>query len=252
MSRMAQTLALTGCLAAVALIGCNGVLGIDEAHSRDEEVSHSGAQLIPVPGCEAPTTDCAACVAGSVAFQTCLGDHACRKALDAYRACLGTKCDGATCFDTLLAGAGQPVADYVQGECSACVGVTPLASVCDLYCACMQQTLPPATKGGVADGKTCESFAGVPWQQASVAECKDACETLAKKDLGSVNCRWGHCELAANGEQRGHCSHAIDNSICPEAAVSDASCTDRSLPGWACERNQDCCSSHCTGNICAR
>ena len=250
MLRPTPALALLATISLPALVGCNAVLGIDEAHSRDEGMASSKVQVIPVPGCDAPTTECATCVSGSKAFQECLVDHDCRKALDVYRACLGSKCDGDTCFDKLQVSAGQPVADYVRGECSQCEGVTPLVSVCDLYCACMEQVLPPAVEGGVSDGLTCETFAGAPWAPGNLAQCKDNCEALAKTDVASVNCRWGHCELAANGELRSHCSHAIDSSICPVAAVPNANCTDRSLPGWACERAQDCCSNHCAGHIC--
>lgn len=250
MYRTKYALALLGCAAAVASVGCNAVLGIDEAHSRDEGSSSSAVQVIPIPGCDAPTTECATCVSSSKAFQACLGDHDCRKALDVYRACLGSKCAGDNCFEQLQISAGQPVADYVRGECSQCEGVTPLVSVCDLYCACMEQVLPPAVEGGVADGMTCETFAGAPWAADNLAQCKDNCEALAKTDLASVNCRWGHCELAAGGELRSHCSHAIDSSICRAAVVPNSNCTDRSLSGWACENAKDCCSNHCAGNIC--
>lgn len=250
MSRLAYTIALLGCVSPLALVGCNAVLGIDEAHSRDQGTVSSTIQVIPVAGCDAPTTECATCVSGSRAFQECLADHDCRKALDVYRACLGSKCDGDTCFEKLQASAGQPVADYVRGECPQFENVTPLVSVCDLYCACMGQVLPPDIEGGVSDGLTCETFAGAPWTAGNLVECKNNCETLAKTDLASVNCRWGHCELAASGELRTHCGHAIDSSICPVAVVPNANCTDRSLSGWACERAQDCCSNHCAGHIC--
>jgi hypothetical protein len=253
MLRLIHVFAFTGAFAAVALVGCNAVLGIDEAQSRDDASSQSTVQVIPVPGCENPETSCATCVSGSKAFGECMGNHACRKALDGYRACLGSKCNGATCFDTLLAGPGQTVAEFVRGECPACESNKPLASMCDLFCACMEQTLPPPTTGAPVDGLTCESFlAALPWTVASMAECKDSCEALAKADLASVNCRWGHCELAANGEARSHCGHAIDDSICPRAAALNPDCRDRNLPGWACEQNQDCCSNRCLSRICAK
>jgi hypothetical protein len=251
MSRLSHTLALAGSLCALALIGCNAVLGIDEAHSRDDGGSStSTAQVIPVAGCETPGTEFSAHFSDSQAYADCLASHDCRKALDAYRACLGSKCNGIACFDKLSAGAGQQIADVVHAESPQFEGIKPIASVCDLYCACMGQTLPPATKGAVADGLTCETFAGVSWEPGNKAQCKDACEALAKVDLASVNCRWGHCELAANGEARGHCGHAIDDSICPALAVPNAACTDRSLKGWACEGPRDCCSNNCSGNIC--
>jgi hypothetical protein len=125
--------------------------------------------------------------------------------------------------------------------------------MCDLYCACLEQTLP-ALGGVPADGKTCETYnQTLPWQPpGNLAACKAACDSLANSDVASVHCRWGHCELATNGETRGHCLHAIDDSICPLAATPNPDCKDRRLTGWACDGPQDCCSSHCVGNICSQ
>ncbi len=249
MRRLAHTLALFGSLVAFSLVGCNAALGIDEARLRDDGSVQSTSTVIPVAGCDSPHTGCGTCVASSNAYVTCLADHTCRKALDAYRECLGSKCDSATCFEGLAAGAGQKLASVVHTECPMCEGTSPLASMCDLFCACMQQPLPPPTVGSVADGKTCETYDGtaLPWTAGSLVECKTACETLAKTDLASVNCRWGHCELPFDGESRGHCQHAIDESICPLSAVANPDCKDKRLVGWACPNGkQDCCSGHCS------
>jgi hypothetical protein len=251
MLRSIHVFAFAGAFAAVALVGCNAVLGIDEAESRDDgDPLHPTSQSIPVAGCDKPGTDCGGCVSGSTAFTNCLSNHDCRKALDEYRACLGSKCSGGACFDALKAGAGKLVADVVQAECPMCEGSSPLADMCDLYCACMEQTLP-SLAGVPADGKTCETYnQALDWPAADLAACKMACANLARTDIASVHCRWGHCELATNGETRGHCLHAIDQSICPLAATPNPDCKDRKLAGWACDGPQDCCSNHCVGNIC--
>lgn len=253
MTRVADYLAAAGALATVALLGCNAVLGIDQAHSRDDGTTTSTVQAIPISGCDVPNTECSTCVASSKAFGTCLGDHKCRKALDTYRACLGSKCNGAGCFDALAASAGADVAEVVSTECPQCEGNTPLVTMCDLYCRCMEQILPPATQGAAPDGLTCETFNdALPWTAGNMAACKDACGKLAATDVASVNCRWGHCELAANGESRSHCGHAIDDSVCPKSAAPNPDCKDRNLPGWACDIDSDCCSNRCSGNICAK
>jgi hypothetical protein len=251
MSRVAYSLAVAGALAALSLIGCNAVLGIDEAHSRDSAVSNSKSLVIPAEGCDIPQTECAKCVSGSNALISCMGDHDCRKSLDAYRQCLGSKCENVACFDALSVSAGSAVADVVHAECPVCEGTSPLASMCNLYCACMQQTLPTPA-GAVADGMTCEAFndaASLPWAAGTLVACTDACKKL---DLASLNCRWSHCELANNGETRAHCQHAISEVSCPLAVAADADCTDKKPFGWGCDVSKDCCSNRCIGNICQR
>jgi hypothetical protein len=252
-----QRIAIAGLLVSAFASGaCNAVLGIEEAHDRDASSSVNHTQLLPTATCARPHGNCATCFDGSNAYATCLASHDCREALDDYRQCLGSSCHNDGCLDTLQAGAGRMVADWVMTEsCSDCVDSSPLADTCDLYCACMEQVLPD-TAGANAVGKTCESFNGseLPWTPAGNpagdrAACKAACKDL---DPGTVHCRWGHCELANSGELANHCRHAVDNSFCPIKIVANASCTDRALGGFACPRgDQDCCSGTCNGKICA-
>src|SRR5260221_2672263 len=178
MLRLAHALAAVGTLTLLALGGCNAALGIDEAHLRDDGSSQSTTQVIPNAECDAPHTSCGTCASNSMAFTTCMADHNCRKALNEYRECLGSKCNNAACFDALSKGPAQTVADVVSAECPECQGNSPLASMCDLYCACMEQGLPAST--GLA-GLTCESFNGVPpltWSVGDKAGCKDACKNM--------------------------------------------------------------------------
>jgi len=250
MFRPAQYFAFVSSLAVVALVGCNSVLGIDEAHLSDGASSpsnSSNALAIPIVSCQAPASECAACLASASAYTKCVSNQACRKALDRYRACLGDKCNDVGCFDALSATAASEVADYVRTECSQCAGQKPLASMCELYCRCMQQQLPGITADAAPDGATCETAAAAPNRGSA---CITACEMLAATDPASVHCRWSHCELAVGGESRTHCLHAIDSSICPLKVVAGDDCKNRSLPHWACDDGNDCCSSSCSNHFC--
>lgn len=215
-----QRLAILGSFATLlASGGCNAVLGIEEAYDRNASSSVNHAQLLPTGTCAKPHGNCTSCFDDSNAFASCLASHDCRKALDEYRQCLGSACHQAGCLDALKAGAGRMVADWVKTEgCTDCVDGSPLADMCDLYCACMEQAMPK-TAGTNAEGKTCESFNGseLPWLPAGNpagdrAACKAACKEI---DPASIHCRWSHCELANGGELANHCRHSISDSFCP-------------------------------------
>ena len=254
MSRMAHTLALLGSLSAVALIGCNGVLGIDEAHSRDSG-SDSGQGLeVPIDACNGPQpAACGSCIAESCknSLDTCLGSHECRMALNEYRRCLGTKCDNSACLVALQAGPAQDLAGCALDgpECPACPAATPLVDICELYCACMEQPLPQSA--GAPAGDTCEAYNGSSlkdWTAGSKQACLTACRGL--KDPAAAHCRWSHCELAQGGELALHCTHAIGDSRCPLAVEASATCKDRRINNWGCETSAQCCSDHCASHIC--
>ena len=231
----------------LGLGGCNAALGIDEAHDRDGGQAVT-AQAIPLKDCNEPKMDCGSCVEKSQRFAECMGDHFCRKALNHYRECLGTHCSKPECLAGLAKDPiGTTLVDWITTECSSgCVDASPLASMCDLYCACMGQQLPKT-------GKTCQTVNdSLPWQlsgepTADTAACKESCKKL---DLGSANCRWSHCELATNGESSGHCLHAVSDFFCPTVTVVDPKCTDRFQKNWGCVDNTDCCSNICSGRVC--
>jgi hypothetical protein len=111
----------------------------------------------------------------------------------------------------------------------------------------MQQPLPPVAVGAAPDDMTCEDVAKAMSRGAS---CMAACTALAATDPASVHCRWSHCELAVGGESRVHCTHAVDDSVCPLAAVAGDDCKNRSLRLWACNDDEECCSNRCAGNFC--
>lgn len=245
MSSLRHTFIAVGGAAALLLGGCNAVLGIDEARPREGGGQERGRLAVPVKSCNAPRSDCGTCATAvadgcGTLMTTCLDNHECREALNAYRACLSSKCsdeaDG-SCFAELEAGAASDIAQCIDIECPTCVGKSPLIDMCDLYCGCMQ--------------RECESGLGasLPWQPGG-ANCREAC--LLMDDLPSTHCRWTHCEIKQLTGSPQHCVHAVSEANCPRAVTVAAQCTDRSLTGWGCVNDNDCCSKNCgDDNICA-
>jgi hypothetical protein len=255
MFRFAQAFALSGCCAVLLLGGCNSVLGIEEAHDRDAG-SSTGPLEVPVASCDAPKGDCSSCFVSATpgvgepapcatSWGNCVADKDCRTDLNEYRGCLGGKCSNKACSAQLKTTLGQDLAKCVTTECKQCDGASAWASMCDLYCACMEAPLP-ATAGAA----TCEAYdtasKELMWPMGSTAECTKAC--LALKDLTSVNCRWSHCELAVLGETPQHCEHAVSSDRCPLGRTIDGQCTTKRLDGWGCESSTQCCSNDCNAN----
>jgi len=255
MLRFGQALVLAAGVASLSLGGCNAVLGIDEAHDRDTGTVASKLE-IPIAKCDAPMpAGCSTCLEMNCGNfrKSCLASHDCREALNDYRSCLGAGCNNNSCLDALTMGPAAQLAGCMQGdECkSACAPLSPLAEMCDLYCACMEAPLPASA--GVPAGNTCETVDGVSlkdWVAGDTGGCKARCEQM--NDLPSVHCRWSHCELAQSGEVAGHCGHAISEGNCPLHVQVNAACKDRKITGWGCQRDDECCG-HCdkTTNFCA-
>jgi hypothetical protein len=257
MPRLAQALAVTGGFAVLALVGCNAVLGIDEAHSRDEGFTSGKGQEVPSDKCNGPQpVACATCITTNCpgARDDCLASHDCREALDTYRKCLGSSCDDASCLAALQAGPARALAGCALSttECPECPQATPLVDVCELYCACMQQPMPESA-GAPYVGQTCEQYNGTSlkeWAAGDREACKTACRGL--NDPAAAHCRWTHCELSQSTEKAFHCGHAIGDSRCPLAVNLDAGCKDRRITGWGCDRSEQCCSDTCSGHICSQ
>lgn len=250
MFRLAHTLALFGALSVFALVGCNAVLGIDEAHLSDSSSGGGGSTInlgskvttLPSKDCSAPNPDCAKCIAGSDcgdAKAACLADANCRVALNAYRVCLGAQCSDSagTCLSTLSAYESQlhlsllSFSQCVQGACGNTCKDTPLVPPCELYCGCM------------APNCTTElAMRGTP-----LANCQTACDEATVDDL---TCRWTHCEIAATHPNGGHCGHAIGEVFCNAKTVITNTCSDKSQSSFACDTGDDCCSGKCNHNVC--
>lgn len=256
MLRLAPALAILAIGSLPALIGCNAVLGIDEAHERDEGGGASKVLEVPIATCDGPQpASCASCIADSCknSLDACLNTTPCRDALNEYRKCLGTKCNDGTCLAALHAGPASALADCALGanECPECPESTPLADICSLYCACMRQPMP-LSAGVEAVGQTCEQYDGSSlkdWTAGDTNSCLATCRDL--KDPAAVHCRWTHCELAQSGEKALHCGHAIGELKCPRHVQVTGSCKDKRVDNWGCSSDAQCCSNHCINNICA-
>ena len=247
MSSFARALIAFGGAFGLLLGGCNAVLGIDEARPREGGGPATGRLAVPVKSCNAPLPACGTCATSGdqcgPVVAACLDLQECREAVNQYRACLGSKCSDdaeGTCFAELEAGVAGDVAQCIAGECGSCVGKSPLVDMCDLYCACMEQECETVLQ---SEGK-------LTWQPGNPASCRQICLTL--NDLPSTHCRWTHCEIKKLTGSPRHCGHAVSEQNCPTAISVAAQCTDRSLTGWACGGNQDCCSNNCgDDHICA-
>ncbi|HEV8548380.1 MAG TPA: hypothetical protein VGQ57_05110, partial [Polyangiaceae bacterium] len=193
--RIGTLAALVGITSAV--VGCNAVLGIDQAE-LDEGSSTAGK-----PGVAAgkgsfvsmPTDDCSACMQANCTppLQACLADATCRAKLTYYDSTCITlaNADPGTCREGLsVPGLSTGVANCLTANCASQCGASPLVDACDLYCNCM----------GAAGG--CGT---------SIAECSANC-TAWRVRPGMLDCVLSHCEAAvesttpANHDM--HCSHA--------------------------------------------
>lgn len=250
MSRIGHALALTSTLAALALAGCNAVLGIDEAHLSDLGTGggdptvklNSKVATLASEDCSAPSADCAKCIASSDcadAKAACLADANCRVALNAYRVCLGSQCSDSDgkCLSALSTYESQlhlgllPFSQCVQATCGDKCKDTPLVPSCELYCGCMA---PNCTSELAARG-------------TPLMDCQAACGQATVDDL---TCRWTHCEIAATHMNAGHCGHAIGEVFCNAKTVITSTCSNKSQSTYACDTGEDCCSGKCNHNVC--
>jgi hypothetical protein len=249
MARMAHTIAVALALSSFSLIGCNAVLGIDEAHLADSGTGggssiNLSSKVTTRPGkdCSAPSAACASCIEASDcadAKAACLADAACRVALNAYRVCLGSQCSdaGGACLSTFSTYEAQlhlaliPFSTCVQEQCRDQCKDMPLVPPCELYCGCMA---PNCTTELAARG-------------TPLVDCQSACDAATVDDL---TCRWTHCEIAATHPNQGHCGHAIGEVFCNAKTVVSSTCSDKSQSSYACDTGDDCCSSKCNHNVC--
>ena len=251
MSRLAHTFALIGSLTASALVGCNTVLGIDEAHLNDSGTGGGGSTVnlsskvatLPSKDCAAPSANCAKCIDDASdcleAKTACLADASCRVALNAYRVCLGAQCSdpAGTCLSALSAYESQlhltliSFSQCVQAQCRDTCKEMPLVPPCELYCGCMA---PNCTSELAARG-------------TPLVDCPSACAQATVEDL---TCRWTHCEIAGSHVNAGHCAHAIGEVFCNAKTVITSTCSEKSQSSFACDTGNDCCSGKCNHNVC--
>lgn len=219
--------------------GCTSVLGMERAELDTDAGSGNGGTagtgsalpptVYPISACDVPAPDCPSCLNGSGNELTrCLASKTCRKALYDYRSCTGNHCTefNAACADRYL-GQGDDdarVLDTLLTDTCAdqCLG-TAVASMCELYCACMGQNCP-----------------------GRLSDCMAQCAAVG--DLDNVYCRWMHCEFATP-ENPQHCQHAVgEMGFCPRTSSRpDSTCTNRVHSGFPCTAPADCCSGTCGG-----
>jgi hypothetical protein len=222
-------------LLATGVLGCNAILGIEEARLGDASAGAAGVGGAGGEGgtagaagtggaagedggaCTLMAPDpCNQCVAARccVEYEACGADSDCKNALKEYNVCIGTSFTndaGGTCDETLGA-SGNPrrsafaTCAFQRGPTSAppgcsdvCFGNAVGGDICSDYCTCVADACPE--KG--FDGQSCLS----------------ACAAFSE---GQLNCRPYHCGLAkaaktSNNEPQRvtHCGHAFGEALCP-------------------------------------
>jgi hypothetical protein len=210
--------------------GCNEILDIQQAQLvASTSSAGAGAGTIgDADTCTVPNAACSACMSAhcSPSDQSqCTADPACRKASDHYARCLGPECKAneTECFEPLFAG-DAPVPICVIQNCKNDCAAVPVYSACELYCGCMLTDCL---------GKF-DTF----------SQCIAACNVL---DPETVNCRRTHCEIAPFDDSLPHCDHAMGLLTCLAAdkPTRPSDCRNKSLLGFYCAADTDCCSGAC-------
>jgi hypothetical protein len=241
-------------LALGSIMGCNAVLGIEEARLSESAsgagaggagvvstVTPSALKHTGLDTCVASKTDSAACstcirnACGPQKESACQQSYQCRGAMDAYSGCLGASCSVAGCTDEEFFTPNSPV-DRCYGKCEHECAASPIYSACQLYCACMGANCGEKLSAQALDGGVSTPVF------TSMADCQTQCESWAP---AVVTCRRTHCEIAELYPMEAHCDHATGIGFCGTAVPLVTSCRDKSLNSFACTQDQDCCSNHC-------
>jgi hypothetical protein len=238
MSRLTRKLTSVAALASTlyALGACNAVLGMEEAE-LDEQTAALTCERVS----RDPTVDCAkgscedclsTCQDVGASLEECLEKPSCRKALMNYRTCAGDMCAPKTECEGCIEATGEPTAIRLGNcyeQCGGSCGPADIASMCDLYCACMRTRCP-------ANAGNCLADCAARHQRGGVEDWR-------------TYCWWSHCEAAATPNDGFHCEHAIDLVLCgtaPTANSQDVPCEfPKSFKNGACNENADCCSGQC-------
>ena len=211
--------------------GCNAILDIQQAQLAASTSSAGAGGALPVPGdadsCKADNTPCSTCISAKctpIEQGECTSDEGCRKVGDEYARCLGAGCkaDDLNCFEPIFGGASA-VPTCVAGCTTECAAV-PVYSACELYCGCM--------------------LANCSNKFDTVQDCIAVCKNLPAE---VVNCRRTHCDIAPHDSTLPHCDHAMGVQTCgtTDVPTRTAECRDKSLKGFYCAADSDCCSNAC-------
>jgi hypothetical protein len=105
---------------------------------------------------------------------------------------------------------------------------SPLATMCELYCACMK------------DNCSSKPIAVDP-------NCVAACEAGATMDATIAHCRKTHCEFFDDDPIDDHCDHAVGIGRCLDPPDPNEDCAnDGILPDFPCQvGGPPCCSGIC-------
>jgi hypothetical protein len=216
----------------VAFSACNGVLGIEQATLDDTATGDElatcerTARADPDLECIPATSACEDCLASSCSaglVTECVGDARCRQTLVNYRLCIWEDCrdEGGDCGGCV---GGSPLADElgrcIRGCSAECDG-SGIASLCEIYCKCMEQNCGP------------------DWVSSCEADCM-------ARPTWKTHCWWEHCERATSPSSQ-HCGHATTRDDACGTKRGPAEVCDYPLK-WdssPCDDGAECCSTVC-------
>jgi hypothetical protein len=223
-----------------ALGACNAVLGMEEAELDQQTAALSCERIKRDPIADCAKDTCESCLTScqdvDVKLQECLDSADCRKALMQYRTCSGDRCERKSACAGCLEAAGQPTAIRLgrcYEQCGGDCGPADIASLCDVYCACMHNQC--------SDNEP--------------LDCVNACKIRQEQQPGieewRTYCFWYHCEAAQSPNDGRHCLHAVGElGRCGDADFPTGESTDvcnwpKAFKNGACNTNDDCCSGLC-------
>jgi len=215
------------------VVGCNALLGIDEATLDTSDASGKASGTGGAGGassnggaggaggataCSLTAPDpCNQCISQRCcdAYEACLVDADCKAGLSQYNLCVGvafTNDAGETCDEDFATVSGRPLrlafgtcafangaATPTPGCSEKCLGKPVGGDICSTYCACLADTCPE------------KSFVS--------GTCLENCGAFVENQL---TCRPYHCSLARNAKtmsdepgRQTHCGHSVGEVLCP-------------------------------------
>jgi hypothetical protein len=200
-------------LFAVALFGCNTILGIDEA-TLDPDAATTGTG----GGCSLMAPDpCNQCIAARCCgkYDACVANDDCKMGLSEYNVCVGvsfTNDAGGTCDEAFASSLNRLRSDLATcaflndstsgppGCAEKCKDKPVGGDICSSYCGCLPDTCQDKVLAGEKS-------------------CLDICGAFTEEQLA---CRPYHCGLAKQAKARGdepgrqtHCGHSVGEALCP-------------------------------------
>ncbi len=210
--------ALFPALFAIALLGCNTILGIDEATLAPDAAATGTGGGGGGGACSLMAPDpCNQCIAARCCdkYDACVGNADCRMGLSDYNVCVGvnfTNDAGGTCDEAFAASINRLRSDLgtcafqndsttVPSGCAEQCKDRPVGGdLCSSYCSCLPVNCPEKV---------------LPGEKS----CLDICGAFTEAQLA---CRPYHCGLAKSAKGRmdeparmTHCGHSVGEALCP-------------------------------------